>query len=64
MKVDSLTTRVVDVPLDKPVGTAIHSMTSVGCVLVEARCDSGAAGQGYIFALNGDRVRSLEEMVR
>ena len=64
MKVESLVTAVVDVPLDKPVGTAIHSMTSVGCVLVEARCDTGAVGQGYIFALNGDRVRSLEEMVR
>lgn len=64
MKVESLSTRVVDVPLAKPVGTAIHAMRSVGCVLIDVRCDNGVVGQSYIFSLNGDRVRSLDEMVK
>jgi len=64
MRVESLTTRLVDVPLAKPVGTAIHAMRSVGCVLIDARCDNGVVGQSYIFALNGDRLGSLNEMVK
>lgn len=61
--VESVITRIVDVPLAKPVGTAIHAMGSVGCVLVEARTTDGVAGQGYVFALNGDRVKSLDEQI-
>jgi len=64
MKVTALETVVVDVPLAKLVGTAIHAMRSVGCVLVKVACDDGVVGQSYIFALNGDRVRSLDEMVQ
>jgi len=63
VKVARLTTQLVEVPLAKPVGTAIHAMRSVGCVLVEATCDSGVVGQSYIFALNGERMKSLDEMV-
>jgi len=64
MKIDALETRIVELPLANPVGTAIHAMRSVGCVLVEATCDNGVVGESYIFSLNGDRVRSLDEMVR
>lgn len=61
--VESVTTRIVDVELAKPVGTAIHAMRSVGCVLVEARTSDGVVGESYVFALNGDRVKSLDEQV-
>ena len=61
--VDNVTTRIVDLALRKPVGTAIHQMTSVGCVLVEVRTSDGVVGQGYVFALNGDRVKSLDEQI-
>lgn len=64
MIVETLTTRLLNVPLSKPVGTAIHAMRSVGCVLVEVCTDSGVVGQSYIFALNGERMRSLDEMVK
>lgn len=56
-------TSVVDLELAKPVGTAIHAMTSVGCVLVRVRTADGVVGESFIFALNGDRVRSLQEQV-
>lgn len=64
MIVDSVTTRVVELELAKPVGTAIHAMRSVGCVLVELRTTDGVVGTSFIFGLNGERVRSLEEMVK
>lgn len=62
--VESIETRLVELPLPKPVGTSIHSMRSVGCVLVDVRCDDGVVGQSYIFSLNGARLRSLDEMVK
>ena len=61
--VDSITTRIVDLALQKPVGTAIHQMRSVACVLVEVQTTDGIVGQGYVFALNGERVKSLDEQV-
>lgn len=61
--VESIATRVVGVDLPKPIGTAIHAMRSVGCVLVEVRTVDGVVGQGFVFALNGDRVKSLDEQV-
>jgi len=64
VKIEALQTRLVDLPLARPVGTAIHAMRSVGCVLVELNCDNGVVGQSYIFSLNAKRIRSLDEMVK
>ncbi len=64
MRVTSLETQLVDLPLDKPIGTAIHSIRSVGCVLVRLRTDVGPHGEGYVFTINGDRLGAFDEMVR
>jgi len=65
MKVSHLDTTLVEIPFTDPIGTAIHAMRSVGCVLVEARAEGGdVVGQSYIFTLNGDRLRAFDEMVR
>lgn len=63
VKVQSVATRLVEVPLVQPIGTAIHSIRSVGCVLVEVTSDQGTVGQSYVFAINGDRLRSFDEMI-
>lgn len=63
MKLQSVSTRLVDVPLAKPIGTAIHQIRSVGCVLVEARSDDGTVGQSYVFAINANRLKAFDEMV-
>lgn len=63
MKVTTVTTRLVDLPLTRPVGTAIHAVESVGCVLVDAVTVDGARGQSYVFTLDGKRLRSVDEMV-
>lgn len=61
--IERLSTRLVELPLAKPVGTAIHEMRSVGCVLVEVSTTDGLVGQSLIFTLNADRIRSFNEMV-
>lgn len=63
MKIRRLRTAVVDVPLPRPITTAIHDMRSVGCVLVFAESDEGPVGEGYLFTLNAVRLKSFREMV-
>ena len=64
MKITKLKTRLVDVPLAKPIATAIHSISSVGCVLVDLETDVGLVGQSYVFTINGTRLRAFDEMIR
>ncbi|MGI9317345.1 MAG: mandelate racemase/muconate lactonizing enzyme family protein [bacterium] len=63
MKITQLKTTLVDVPLAKPIATAIHAMRSVGCVLVELETDEGVTGESYAFTLNGVRLSALNETV-
>lgn len=59
-----LTTSIVDLPLDPPLGTAIHAMSSAGCVLVDIETDEGVVGQGYVFVINADRIGAFDETIR
>lgn len=63
MKISRLTTKLVNVPLDKPIKTAIHDMRSVGCVLVSLHSDEGLIGEGYCFTLNAVRLKAFDEVV-
>ena len=64
MKTTRFKTTLVDVPLERPIETAIHSMRSVGCVLLELETDAGITGESYVFTLNGVRLKALHEMLR
>ncbi|NNF53665.1 MAG: mandelate racemase/muconate lactonizing enzyme family protein [Acidimicrobiales bacterium] len=64
MPVVRFQTSLVVLPLAKPIGTAIHSIRSVGCVLLEIETDQGVVGQSYIFTINADRLGAFDEMVR
>ncbi len=61
--IESVSTRLVEVPLSNPIGTAIHSIRSVGCVLVDVRSTDGVVGQSYAFTINADRLRAFDEMI-
>ena len=63
MKISRFKTRLVDVPFDRPIATAIHQMRSVGCVLLELETDQGLVGESYVFTLNGVRLKALHEML-
>ncbi len=63
MKITNFKTTVVNLPLAKPIATAIHQMSSVGCVLLELETDQGITGESYVFTLNGVRIKALHEML-
>lgn len=64
MKITKLQTRLVNIPLDKPIRTAIHDMRSVGCVLVSVYTDQGLVGEGFCFSLNGVRLKAFDEVLK
>jgi L-alanine-DL-glutamate epimerase-like enolase superfamily enzyme len=64
MLIDRVDTALVEVPLRAPIGTAIHTIHSVGCVLVEVHTTDGAVGQSLAFTINADRLRAFDEMIR
>lgn len=64
MLISEVSTRIVEVPLAKPVETALHAMRSVGCVLVTIRTTDGVVGESYAFTLNAARIASFDEMIR
>jgi len=63
MKITNFNTTLVDVPLAKPIATAIHRINSAGCVLLELETDQGLVGESYVFTLNGVRLKVLHEML-
>lgn len=63
MKVTRFKTTLVDLPLAKPIATAIHAMRSVGCVMVELETDQGIIGESHAFTLNGMRLSALNQTI-
>jgi len=63
MKVTEVRTRVVRLPFDKPIGSALGRLDSCGCVLVYVHTDAGIVGENLVFALNDRRTRVLRQMV-
>ena len=47
MKIDAIKTQIVEIPFDKTITTAIHTMRSVGCLLLTIETDEGISGEGY-----------------
>jgi L-alanine-DL-glutamate epimerase-like enolase superfamily enzyme len=63
VKISKLKTALVDVPLVKPIETAIHDIRSVGCVLVSLETDEGITGEGYAFTINAKRLKIFDDMI-
>ncbi len=63
MIITGFKTTLVDVPLARPIATAIHKIESVGCVLLELETDQGLVGESLVQTLNGARLQSLHEML-
>jgi L-alanine-DL-glutamate epimerase-like enolase superfamily enzyme len=50
---------VVDLPLPKPLRTAIHEIRRAATLLVTVRTDAGLVGEGYGFCFDMERMRSI-----
>ena len=65
MKITGLRTRVVHLPIDPPIPTAIlGSLRSADCVLTFLDTDEGITGEGLVFAINNRRLTVIHEMIR
>jgi L-alanine-DL-glutamate epimerase-like enolase superfamily enzyme len=64
MKITALTSQLVNLPLNKPIRTAIHDMKSVGCVCLTIHTDEGLVGEAYAFSLNSLRLNVFDEMIK
>ncbi|WP_298717677.1 mandelate racemase/muconate lactonizing enzyme family protein [uncultured Oceanisphaera sp.] len=64
MKIANIRTLKVEIPLDKPMITAIHRTDTVGCVLISIETECGLVGENYIFALNKARLDVFEGMIK
>ncbi|HZB90254.1 MAG TPA: mandelate racemase/muconate lactonizing enzyme family protein [Stellaceae bacterium] len=64
MKILGLKTVRAEVPLDKPLRTAIHDFRSVGALLVSLDAGDGLVGEGYLFVPGTRQLGVFDEMVR
>ena len=62
MKITGLRCVQVEIPLEKPIRTAIHDVRTVGCVLVYLDSDEGLSGEAYNFTMNAVRLDVLQAM--
>jgi L-alanine-DL-glutamate epimerase-like enolase superfamily enzyme len=63
VKIVDLKTTRVEVPLAKPIRTAIHDIRSVGALLLAIDGGDGRVGEGYLFAPGARQLGVFEEMV-
>lgn len=64
MKITNIKTVKVEVPLNKPLTTAIHKTDSLGCVAICIETNTGLVGENYVFALNKERLVVFEAMIK
>src|SRR5258708_19951685 len=64
MKITKLRTVSVQIPLEKPIRSSIHSINAAGCLLVFLETDGGIVGDSVVFTLTGKRVAVLAAMVQ
>jgi L-alanine-DL-glutamate epimerase-like enolase superfamily enzyme len=64
VEITGLRTKVVRLPLPKPILSATIEIHSTDAVLVFLDTDEGVTGEGLCFAVNGNRLKLLRDMVR
>ena len=64
MKITKIATRIVNLSFESTIKTAIHEMSSVGCVLLTIETDEGIEGQSYLFSLNATQIHSFHETLK
>jgi L-alanine-DL-glutamate epimerase-like enolase superfamily enzyme len=63
MRIDTVETRIVSLPLERPVVTPIHHITTVDTVLTTLRTDEGVEGIAYNWVFGVPRARVVKAMI-
>jgi L-alanine-DL-glutamate epimerase-like enolase superfamily enzyme len=64
VKITALRTGIVRLPLSRPILSATLEIRSTDAVVVFVDTDQGVTGEGLCFAINGNRLELLRDMVR
>lgn len=63
IRITRISTAVVSIPLDRPVTTPIHHITTVDNVLVTVHTDEALEGIAYLWCFGPERAATLASMV-
>lgn len=63
LKITRLKTDLVNIPLEKPIRTAIHDIRSVGCVLITLESNDGITGEGIALSLNAAQLTAFDDVI-
>jgi len=64
MKIITLRTTPLHVPLPKPIMSGLGSLVTLGVLLIHVETDTGLVGENLVFTLNNKRLAVLDEMIR
>jgi L-alanine-DL-glutamate epimerase-like enolase superfamily enzyme len=64
MRITEVSTRIISVPLERPVRTPIHYIVNVDNVLVELHTDEGITGIAYLWCFGVQRAQALAALVK
>ncbi len=63
VRITEVRTRLVSIPLARPVVTATFPIPAIDTVLVDVHTDAGVTGLGWLFAFRPKRVRGIQWLV-
>ena len=63
MRITEVSTRIISVPLERPIRTPIHHIVNVDNVLVELHTDAGLTGIAYLWCFGVQRAKALAALV-
>jgi L-alanine-DL-glutamate epimerase-like enolase superfamily enzyme len=64
MRITEVSTRIISVPLERPIRTPIHYIVNVDNVLVELHTDEGITGIAYLWCFGVLRAQALAALVK
>ncbi len=64
MRITDVSTRIISVPLERPIRTPIHYIVNVDNVLVELHTDEGITGIAYLWCFGAKRAQALATLVQ
>jgi L-alanine-DL-glutamate epimerase-like enolase superfamily enzyme len=64
MRIASLKTRIVTLPMERPIRTPVYMITGVENVLVELSTDEGLTGIAYLWCFGREQAAALELLVQ
>ncbi len=63
MKIESIRTRAVAAPMQRPLATSTGALTASSLLLLDLRTDAGVTGRAYLFGLGAHNLKAIAALV-